>query len=60
MIAKRNGKNFYKTINCCQKKGKKKRDVRENPRIRMFLIIARYITLWRHIRKKIFFKHRTP
>ena len=26
----------------------------------MFLIVARHITLWRHIRKKIFFKHRTP
>ena len=43
-----------------QKKTKKKRDVREKPWIRMFLIVARHITLWRHIRKKIFFKHRMP
>ena len=58
MIAKKKAKTL-KNDKLLSKK-RKKDDVRENPRIRMFFIVARYITLCRHIRKKIFFRHRTP
>ena len=43
MIAKRKGKNFKKRY-AVSKQKKQKCNVRENPRIRMFLIVARHIT----------------